>query len=177
MIVLLIGVPDSGKSHKAEEIATELAAGGPLYYIATMVPYGEEGRKRVAKHRKMRKGKGFTTVECPLEITSLVHILPDLPCAVCLLECLSNLVGNEMHRDGADAKNLADRITTEVLTLAQNARHTVIVSNDFPADDPQYDADTKDYVSLLSAVNRRLANHADRLLIFTEGEWKNREDT
>ena len=33
-------------------------------YIATMYPFDEESRKRVQRHRKMRQGKGFETVEC-----------------------------------------------------------------------------------------------------------------
>ncbi len=181
MIVLIIGVPDSGKSNKAEEIVTSFSVSGSYYYIATMIPFGEDGRARVEKHRKARQNKGFTTVECPVDVASLTQTLPDLSQSVCLIECISNLVGNEMHRSDqivsdAKEKDITEKIVSDVLTLAKSAKHTVIVSNEFPPQDPAYDDDTIGYVRLLSKVNARLTKEADRLFTLQEGEWIEHED-
>ena len=46
MIIVVIGTPDSGKSALAEKLCCELAGSMKKKYIATMVPYGEEGLKR-----------------------------------------------------------------------------------------------------------------------------------
>lgn len=73
MFVLIIGTPDSGKSERAERLISDLAGDYPKFYIATMIPYGEEGKSRVEKHRAMREGKGFETIECPNNI----HLLKD----------------------------------------------------------------------------------------------------
>ena len=66
MLAVITGGSGSGKSEYAERVATSLAKrdGLPLYYIATMRPFGEEGKRRVERHRKLRAGKGFETIEC-----------------------------------------------------------------------------------------------------------------
>ena len=72
MTVLIIGYPESGKSELAENMVMEMAAPGDRVYLATMIPYGDEGASRVEKHRKMREGKGFETIEAPFDIASTV---------------------------------------------------------------------------------------------------------
>ena len=89
MIIVVIGTPDSGKSALAEKLCCELAGSMKKYYIATMVPYGEEGLKRVAKHRKMREGKGFETIERPVSLDRIDDSVFEEECT-CLLECVSN---------------------------------------------------------------------------------------
>mgnify|MGYP000019509733 FL=1 len=88
---LITGGSGSGKSAYAE--AQILALNGECrVYLATMYPYDEESRQRIARHRKMRAEKNFTTVECyrDLEKTEIPEH------ADVLLECMSNLTANEM---------------------------------------------------------------------------------
>ena len=63
MVVLVVGVPDSGKSALAESVALELSGENKRIYLATMEVLDEAGYERVKKHRKLRKGKGFFTIE------------------------------------------------------------------------------------------------------------------
>ena len=63
MMVVVTGASGSGKSEYAEGVAVKLAGKGDLYYLATMRVYGEEGVRRVERHRKLRAGKGFQTAE------------------------------------------------------------------------------------------------------------------
>lgn len=173
MTVLIIGTPDSGKSQKAEEIALSLSRGKKKYYIATMIPFGEEGKLRVKKHLKLRDGKGFATIEKPVDVHELTEEIPDLKESTCLLECMSNLIGNEMHREGAaDLQKLPGLISGSVMSLAQAAENLVIVTNRFPMDDPDYDEDTLSYVKLVAAVNDDLKRKADRAYEPAGGEWK-----
>ena len=172
MTVLIIGTPDSGKSEKAEETALFLAQDKKKYYIATMIPYGEEGKKRVEKHLKLREGKNFITIEKPVDVHELADEIPDLKKSTCLLECMSNLIGNEMHREGAlDLEELPEHISRSVMKLADSCGDLVIVSNSFPMDDPDYDEDTRNYVRLVRAVNDDLRRRADRVYELTKGEW------
>lgn len=57
MLILVLGGSGSGKSAFAE--ALTMSFGGTRAYIATMEPFGEEGRRRIERHRLMRKDKGF----------------------------------------------------------------------------------------------------------------------
>lgn len=94
-MILISGGSGSGKSEYAEGRAVRLhkESGGALYYAATMMIYDEESRRRVERHRKMREGKGFATVEIPMHIASLPVAAGD----AVLVECLSNLLANEMY--------------------------------------------------------------------------------
>ena len=68
MIHLVTGGSGSGKSAYAEKLVTEQYKGDSKYYIATMQVYDEEGKARIERHRQMRSGKGFTTIEQPAYI-------------------------------------------------------------------------------------------------------------
>ena len=59
MFQIVTGGSGSGKSAFAEALAMEL--GEKRYYIATMYPFGEESKKKIARHRAMRAEKQFET--------------------------------------------------------------------------------------------------------------------
>ena len=65
MITLVLGGSGSGKSAYAEHL---LDGKTNKYYIATMQVYDAEGEKKVARHRRLRAGKGFVTMEQPRDI-------------------------------------------------------------------------------------------------------------
>ncbi len=60
-VTLVIGAAASGKSAYAESLC--LGHEGPRVYLATMEPFGEEGARCIARHRALREGKGFSTLE------------------------------------------------------------------------------------------------------------------
>ena len=113
MITLVLGGSGSGKSAYAEHL---LDGKTNKYYSATMQVYDAEGGKKVARHRRLRAGKGFVTMEQPRDIGEVdfskraqqameppdragQNVTERPRCA--LLECMSNLVANEMF-SGAD---------------------------------------------------------------------------
>ena len=161
MMTLVVGRPDSGKSKLAEDMVLELSGGRRKIYIATMIPFGEEGKRRIEKHRRLREGKGFETVECPVDLGSISGIEG----AVCLLECVSNLVGNEMHkegREGCKVEEIADLVTEEIELLNSRAAELVAVTNEFELEDG-FDEDTRKYIEITDLVNKRLFAIADRV--------------
>ncbi len=174
MILLIIGTPDSGKSKKAEDLALELSDDGKRIYIATMIPFGYEGRVRVEKHRKQRSGKGFETLEMPVDIDSAVKIRPDIHECTCLLECMSNLIGNEMHRNenkSLSGEEIENKIVKEVVKLSLNCRNLVIVTNKFLIENETYDEETREYVRYVANINARLGRLADKVYEIRKGEW------
>ena len=90
MLTLIIGGSGSGKSAFAERLSAAAGPGG--FYLATMEPFGEEGRARIARHRAQRGALGFLTVERYTDLAGAQ--IP--PGADVLLEDLSNLLANEM---------------------------------------------------------------------------------
>ena len=73
MLRLIIGGSASGKSEYAERLVCSLP--GKRIYVATMEPFGEEGRERIARHRKLREGKGFVTAEVPRDLGAFADAL------------------------------------------------------------------------------------------------------
>ena len=95
MMYLIIGGSGSGKSAYAEELLFSLPDAGKKYYIATMQVCDEESRRRVQKHRKQREGKRFDTIEQPVHVSGALTQM-DAGKKSAMLECVSNLVANEM---------------------------------------------------------------------------------
>lgn len=100
MLHIVYGGSASGKSSYAESFAMSLQGEGRLLYIATMYPYkwntteiDPETMQRIERHRAMRADKGFDTVECYRHVEHIVAKRQD----VLLLECMSNLLANEMY--------------------------------------------------------------------------------
>ena len=158
MLHLITGGSGSGKSAYAEKQV--LAAGeGRRIYIATMIPYGEEGRQRVERHRKLRQEKQFETLEC---YTGLAQAdVP--PGAVVLLECLSNLVANEVFEPDGARENTVFAVVSGICRMAEQAKHLFVVTNEVFSDGISYDRETRRYLDYLGEVNRQTAAAADRV--------------
>lgn len=74
MYCLVTGGAGSGKSEYAESLALSFRdKSGGMFYIATMYPYDDEETKtRIRRHRSLREGKGFVTIERPFEISKVL---------------------------------------------------------------------------------------------------------
>lgn len=105
MMYLIIGGSGSGKSAYAEELLFSLPDAGKKYYIATMQVCDEESRRRVQKHRKQREGKRFYTIEQPVHVSGALTQM-DAGKKSAMLECVSNLVANEMFAKDIYAEDI-----------------------------------------------------------------------
>lgn len=105
MMYLIIGGSGSGKSAYAEELLFSLSDAGKKYYIATMQVCDEESRRRVQKHRKQREGKRFDTIEQPVHVSGALTQM-DAGKKSAMLECVSNLVANEMFAKDIYAEDM-----------------------------------------------------------------------
>lgn len=158
MLVLVTGGAASGKSELAEGIACRLAEGEPMLYVAAMDPQGEEAQRRIARHRALRAGKGFTTLEHAKRFDRM-HV-PEGFC-VALFECMSNALANELFAPDGAGDDWEASILAGVDMLEQACAHVVIVTNDVFADGVTYDTWTMRYLRALGVLNQRLAQRAD----------------
>lgn len=176
MIALVIGGSGSGKSAYAEQMAVKAAGNGSLYYVATMQVYDEEGKKKVERHQKMRAGKGFLTIEQPRRLKEAAEKVAAERGTV-LLECMSNLVANEMFSeenlsavmDEAKIKQLSHEIISGVTALQDSCDILIIVTNQIFEDGIRYDASTMDYIRLLGDINRQIAERAEQVIEVVAG--------
>ena len=129
MMVLVTGGSGSGKSAFAEDCVLSCGENKRIY-IATMYPFDEESKKRVARHRKMRAGKGFETVECFVGLKNLKVSHG----STVLLECMSNLTANEIFREDGAGENTEEEILEGVRRLKEQAGNLIIVTNEIFSD-------------------------------------------
>ncbi len=176
MMTLISGGAASGKSEYAEALALRSPA-RPLVYLATMEIWDEEDRRRRERHRLLRQGKGFLTVEASRHLET-VTVPPE---STVLLECMSNLCVNECF--GAEGFGGAeDRIRQGVEHLSQSCRELIVVTNELFSDGRVYDEASERYKQVLARLNRTLAAQADRVCEVCcgipiwwkgSGEWAN----
>ena len=162
-MILVLGGSGSGKSAYAEKVGLECQKEKRHFYLATMHVFGEEGQKKVERHRKLRAGKGFVTIEQPTDIVQCLPVLREAGGGVVLLECMSNLAANEMFdtEEPAGCEQVAEKIVTQVGRLAQETEELVIVTNNVFEDGIAYDASTMEYLRALGNINVRLAERSD----------------
>lgn len=161
MIVFVIGGSGSGKSAYAEKRLLAMEA-EKKHYIATMRVFDEEGKKRVEKHRTLRREKGFLTIEKPIDLGEIALDAGD----AWMLECVSNLLANEMFtEDGIrDEKETVDKILKDICSLIEQTADGVIVSNNIFEDGENYDDTMASYIKALGGINQALAAMADEVI-------------
>lgn len=154
-MILLTGGSACGKSSYGEKLCVSFP--GARYYIASMVPYGEGGQEKIQRHRRLRQGKGFETIERYRDVGSLR--LSERGTA--LLECICNLTANEMFDDGGNFIDPYDKVMAGVENLNRQCDHLVVITNDVGSDWESYDPGTRAYVQALGRINAALAAQAD----------------
>ena len=160
MFCIVTGGSASGKSEYAESLAISSDA-RQRFYIATMKPWDEEGRRRIQKHRAMRAGKGFETLEIYGRCADLSVVHKD---SAVLLECLSNLTANVFYDPIYADKDLAQMITEDILDLKKRVKNLIMVTNEIFSDGFFNHFQNTRYMQILGQVNQNLAREADRVI-------------
>ena len=155
MRILLTGGSGCGKSTFAERLARELPA--PRYYLATMRPFEAESRAKIARHQAQRVDAGFVTIERETGVGGVA--LPGR--GTVLLECLCNLLANEMFDEAGNERDVYDTILADILALEQQCDTLIVVTNEVGSDGGNYGASTARYIETLGRLNRALASRFD----------------
>lgn len=163
MLILVTGGSASGKSAFAEKLTMSLKKGKAVY-LATMIPWDEECQEKIAKHQAVRKNKGFSTLERYTDLEGLT--VADTP--ILLLECMSNLLANEMYDENGycskyGLEGLCDGIISGIENLKSQCEHVVVVTNEVFSDYGSVYKETMDYLRFFGEINRRLAALSDNI--------------
>lgn len=168
MIVFITGGAKNGKSSYAQELAVKLAAGGPHYYVATMIPVDGEDRERIARHVADRAGMGFETVECGRDILSCLSRVDRS--GSFLLDSTTALLMNELFLpDYALNPEAGEKCAGELVRFAQSVANIVLVSDYIYSDALRYDSVTEVYRRALAGIDRELAAISDVVLELSGG--------
>ena len=164
-MTLIIGGSGSGKSAYAEDYMVSISEDRKKYYIATMQIYDEEGKRKVERHRMLRGGKGFSTIEQPVDIGKAAEKM-EAEDRTALLECVSNLTANEMFSGEVPGTEeaITEKIVGGIAVLNRELTHLVIVSNDVFEDGNVYDKTTMAYIRAMGHINQKLAEMADEVV-------------
>jgi len=170
LFVFITGGAASGKSEIAEKLAVAINK-GKMLYIATMYPTDEECYKRIDKHRIMRESKGFDTLECPYGLTehwnSKTNTKVEYDTA--LLECMSNLVANEMYLAGRNSEEVIREINSGIKKLVSKVNNLIVVSNEIFSELQQENESNENesiqtYLNTMGQLNSYMATIADVVL-------------
>ena len=164
MLIMLTGGSACGKSAYGEKMA--VLGPKPLYYIAAMRPYDDECLKKIARHRELRKDKGFLTIERYTGVDTLE--LPEKG-GTALLECLCNLTANEMYIQPETPVDPVEKVVAGVENLRRQTDTLIVVTNDVGSDDEDYSEETRAYIRYLGEINARVAAMADRVYELVAG--------
>lgn len=155
-MILITGGSASGKSAYAEQRTCE--KGTAPTYLATMHRGGPEAEERILKHRRMREGKGFKTLEAPVKIRRVLE-----QCSrVVLLEDLGNLVANEMFGESR-VEEVAESIFSELCALDEQCERLVIVTDEVFSDGGCYEGETLAYLRELGRLNALCAARSEEV--------------
>jgi len=162
--VLVLGGARSGKSTYASQRAQEWD--GRLIYLATAEGKDEEMKKRITRHRALRRSRRWETVEEPLEVVWQLKELDGSIGAV-VLDCVTLWVSNAL------LKNQREELENQVAELVEEIPlfpfHFLAVSNEvglgLVPDTPL----GREYRDLLGAVNQQLAKRCNEVVFMTAG--------
>ena len=164
MLILLTGGSACGKSTYGEKLA--VCGPKPVYYIAAMQPYDDECLKKIARHRDLRAGKGFETIERYTGVDTLE--LPETG-GTALLECLCNLTANEMYMQPDTPVDPVEKVVAGVENLRRQTSTLIVVTNDVGSDNETYSEETRRYIRALGKINARVAAMADQVYELVAG--------
>lgn len=156
MLVVITGGAASGKSALGETVCVRL--GGALLYIATMPPHDAECAARIQKHRDARAGKGFDTVEWYANLDK--QTLPK-PYNTAILECMSNLVANELFAEHTPPAQLVEKLLSGVAHIQGRVENLVVITNEVFGGAERYEGDMAEYLWCLGSINCALMQKAD----------------
>jgi len=191
MKILVYGGSASGKSIFAEEKAVSLFGKSSsekksLVYLATMDRNsGGDSAERIMRHREMRQGKGFSTVEssvsdCDSFLSDLLEKLSETiensAYSSVLVEDVGNLVARVVFSDFANAKIhsgdsfFSDKIFSFAEKASSICSDIVFVSNDiFLEKKDLADIGMLCYFKTLSSINKRLSSISDEVFRVVAG--------
>ena len=172
LIVLATGGARSGKSAWAQGIAESWD--GRRVYIAIATPHDDEMCLRVERHRQMRAGRGWATLEEPFDLAgALERAAKSYP--VALVDCLTVWLSNRMYQAEQAGQALSEpMVADECSRMVDAARRlsigAVFVSGEVGLGIVPDNAVARRFRDLLGICNQMIAGRADEVTLLVCGQ-------
>jgi len=159
-LILITGGMKSGKSTFALNMALKYTKRA---FLATGVPFDEEMRLRIEKHKAERK-ELFDTFEEPVNVTEVLKNI-DNNYDVILFECLTTYLGN-LYYYQLDVQERIDRL---VDVLSNMSSDVIVVTNEVGWGIIPENPIARQYAEMLGKTNTRLAKLAKEVYLVVSG--------
>lgn len=159
-MILITGGMKSGKSTFALNMALKYTKRA---FLATGVPFDEEMRLRIEKHKAERK-ELFDTFEEPVNVTEVLKNI-DNNYDVILFECLTTYLGN-LYYYQLDVQERIDRLVDVLSNMSSNV---IVVTNEVGWGIIPENPIARQYAEMLGKTNTRLAKLAKEVYLVVSG--------
>ncbi|CAE7866526.1 cobP [Symbiodinium microadriaticum] len=122
-VTLVLGGARSGKSSHALGLCE--GSGLDLVYLATATAGDDEMAARIAQHQAERAGRGWTTIEEPLDVAGII-LNQSADDRIILIDCLTLWLSNLIH-EGRDLRAEEERL---IGALGHVAGPVVLIANE-----------------------------------------------
>jgi len=169
-VILITGGARSGKSGFAQRLAEALP--GDRAFVATCPVLDGEMTARIARHRADRAGRGWRTVEEPLDLPAALALLAATP--VVLIDCLTLWVNNLLHQAATDGRALGENevvpeLDRLVAALAAHPGMVILVTGEVGWGIVPANELARRFRDVAGRVNQRVAAAADRVVLMVSG--------
>ena len=172
--ILITGGARSGKSTYAEKLAREL--GGDVLYIATSIPFDEEMKSRVKKHRESRpdrwhtyegyRGLGRVISESGSQYNGILLDCVTVMVTNLLLEYPDINYDNARYEDFAEAERAINEEVEELLKgIANTAATVIMVTNELGSGIVPENLLGRVFRDIAGRVNQHIAAHCDEVFL------------
>lgn len=163
---LILGGVKSGKSRRAELLATELSVGDPtaVYYIATAQALDEEMAQRIKHHQNSRSSQ-WQTIEESIHLAQAIERSSEA--AVVLVDCLTLWLTNLLLKE--DTELLENEISNFEAVVNSCKCHLILVSNETNMGIMPMDSLSRKFCDQAGLLHQRLAELCDQVELVVAG--------
>lgn len=176
-IILVTGGARSGKSNFAEKLCID--QNNSTAYIATSIPFDDEMKDRVKKHKESRP-QDWKTYEIYKDIYSIIKEISNNHETV-ILDCVTLLVNNlmftyDMDIDKANQeqineleKYIKDQVKKLIEEIKKTNLYFVVVTNELGMAVVPDNKLSRVYTDIVGRINQQIASQSDEVYFVVSG--------
>lgn len=176
-VILVTGGAKSGKSNFAEKLCKE--RNNNTAYIATSIPFDDEMKDRVRKHKESRP-QNWKTYEIYKDIYTIIDDISKEHKTV-ILDCVTLLVNNLIFMHEIDIDNstqyeidelekyIKEQVEKLLIEIKKTNLYFVIVTNELGLGGVSINKLTRVYTDIVGRINQQIAAQSDEVYFVISG--------